>query len=78
MANEYNGEGGLAMVSDDISAESAEVWSLDQTEDAAGGERPVHYYFPVEIEVRNSTDDVDRDAIVAEALRRLTEGIRGA
>ena len=36
----------------------------------------ISYFFPVEIEVRNESESVDKDAIVAEALRRLTEGIR--
>jgi hypothetical protein len=50
----------------------------DAQQTTAQQDEAVHYYFPVEIEVRGASADVNVDAVVAEALRRLTEGIRSA
>ncbi len=48
-----------------------------QAEQVAGDARSViHYYFPVEIEVRAAPDPLDPEAIVQETLRRLARGLR--
>lgn len=39
------------------------------------GEGVVNYYFPVTVEVRTATADVDADALVEQALNRLAEGL---
>lgn len=52
------------------------VWS--PVEEPGDVDSATHYYFPVEIEVRTETAKVDTDVIVAETLRRLTEGFRSA
>lgn len=35
----------------------------------------IHYYFPVEIEVRAAPDPPDSEAIIQEALRRLARSL---
>ena len=41
------------------------------SDEAGSDETVVHYYFPVEVEVRAAPDAVDADEIVALALHRL-------
>ncbi len=36
----------------------------------------VHYYFPVEIEVRAAPDSIDPEEIARETLRRFVQGMR--
>lgn len=36
----------------------------------------IHYYFPVEIEVRAAPASTDFEAVIQEALRRLAQGLR--
>ncbi len=39
------------------------------------GQTVVHYYFPVEIEVRAAPDPVDTEQVVKEVLSRLTQNL---
>ena len=78
MANESSGSGGVGGSSDGASFFSTGDDTSAEADVGEEAEQIVHYYFPVEVEVRSASADVDLDHIVAETLRRLTESIRGA
>lgn len=78
MPDDTTRAGGLGGAASDIPAAPETADSTGADADELEAAEAVHYYFPVEIEVRNESAEVDRDAIIAEALRRLTEGIRSA
>jgi hypothetical protein len=48
-----------------------------EVEQVSGDARAtIHYYFPVEIEVRAAPDPPDAEEIIQETLRRLERGLR--
>jgi hypothetical protein len=80
---ETNASGRAARVSEDgvvflhrndvvIAAPGHEAQAEQLIEDA---HTAIHYYFPVEIEVRNTGSDVDQEALITATLRRLAQGV---
>ncbi len=67
---------GIALVHEGelvLPAAGSEAQAEQVAEDARS---VIHYFFPVEIEVRAAPDPIDPEEIVQETLRRLARGLR--
>lgn len=77
MANEASGLAGVGGNTSSGMSAAGEATDVGAGTEESLDAEVMHYYFPVEIEVRNDSEPIDKDSVVAETLRRLTEGLRG-
>lgn len=82
MANPQTARNGLQMTtSGDDEREPALPLVESEADSGSGGEgeeNPVHYYFPVEIEVRAAPEPIDPQEIVARALDRVAQRLENS
>jgi hypothetical protein len=56
----------------------APIEAEEPSEEAGSEETAVHYYFPVEVEVRAAPEPIDPDDVVALALYRLASRLENS